>query len=77
MATSGAKSGLLGGLGQWWGVLAGALLIAAWINGAAGPAVIIALSAVVLLWSFFQAPVTCGARSEDEKTAAATTRPAS
>ncbi|MFD9402249.1 hypothetical protein ACFWA4_25950 [Streptomyces sp. NPDC060011] len=36
MATSGAKSGLLGGLGQWWGVLAGALLIAAWINGAAG-----------------------------------------
>ncbi|KAA0932230.1 hypothetical protein [Streptomyces apricus] len=61
MATSGAKSSLLGGLGHWWGVLAGALLIAAWINKAAGPAVIIVLSVAVLLWSFFQAPVTCGA----------------
>ncbi|MGY5126783.1 hypothetical protein [Streptomyces nigrescens] len=61
MATSGARSSNLGGLGQWWGVLAGALLIAAWINKAAGPAVVIALSAVVLLWCTFQAPVTCGA----------------
>ncbi|MFF1708872.1 hypothetical protein [Streptomyces sp. NPDC058268] len=41
--------------------MAGALLIAAWINEAAGPAAIVALSAVVLLWAFFQAPVTCGA----------------
>ncbi|MFJ4198450.1 hypothetical protein ACIP2Y_02295 [Streptomyces sviceus] len=61
MATSGARSSRFGGLGQWWGVLAGALLIAAWINAAAGPVVIITLSALVLLWSFFQAPVTCGA----------------
>ncbi|MFF9085411.1 hypothetical protein ACF1BE_03105 [Streptomyces sp. NPDC014991] len=61
MATSGARSGRFGGLGQWWGVLAAALLIAAWINGAAGPVVIAALSAAVLLWSFFQAPVTCKA----------------
>ncbi|MGW0412392.1 hypothetical protein ACWERI_02890 [Streptomyces collinus] len=61
MATSGARSSRFGGLGQWWGVLAGALLIAAWINRAAGPAVIATLSAAVLLWSFFQAPVTCGA----------------
>ncbi|MET8961831.1 hypothetical protein ABZX69_20510 [Streptomyces sp. NPDC004074] len=61
MATSGARSSRLGGLGQWWGVIAGALLIAAWINEAAGPVVIVALSALVLLWSFFQAPVTCGA----------------
>ncbi|MFE9607324.1 hypothetical protein [Streptomyces sp. NPDC006012] len=61
MATSGARSGWFGGLGQWWGVLAGALLIAAWINRAAGPGVIAVLSAAVLLWSFFQAPVTCGA----------------
>lgn len=61
MATSGARSGRFGGLGQWWGVLASALLIAAWINRAAGPVVIAVLSAAVLLWSFFQAPVTCGA----------------
>ncbi|MFF1718682.1 hypothetical protein [Streptomyces sviceus] len=61
MATSGARRSRFGGLGQWWGVLAGALLIAAWINAAAGPVVIIVLSALVLLWSFFQAPVTCGA----------------
>ncbi|MEV7733861.1 hypothetical protein OH768_34485 [Streptomyces sp. NBC_01622] len=61
MATSGARSSRLGGLGQWWGVLAGALLIAAWINKAAGPAVVITLSAAVLLWCFFQAPVTCSA----------------
>ncbi|MFF5027593.1 hypothetical protein ACFY2J_25765 [Streptomyces collinus] len=61
MATSGARSSRFGGLGQWWGVLAGALLIAAWINRAAGPAVIATLSAAVFLWSFFQAPVTCGA----------------
>ncbi|MFF7123813.1 hypothetical protein [Streptomyces sp. NPDC008240] len=61
MATSGARSSGFGGIGQWWGVLAGALLIAAWINRAAGPAVIVLLSAAVLLWSFFQAPVTCGA----------------
>ncbi|WP_317443318.1 hypothetical protein [Streptomyces collinus] len=61
MATSGARSSRFGALGQWWGVLAGALLIAAWIDRAAGPAVIAALSAAVLLWSFFQAPVTCGA----------------
>ncbi|MCF3105610.1 hypothetical protein IPZ58_29045 [Streptomyces roseoverticillatus] len=61
MATSGARASRLGGLGQWWGVLAGALLIAAWINKAAGPAVVIVLSAAVLLWSFFQAPLSCGA----------------
>ncbi|WP_424853993.1 hypothetical protein [Streptomyces sp. SAI-170] len=61
MATSGAGSSGLGGLGQWWGVLAGALLIAVWVNGAAGPVAIVVLSAAVLLWSFFQAPVTCGA----------------
>ncbi|MFI9080488.1 hypothetical protein ACIGW8_29155 [Streptomyces sioyaensis] len=61
MATSGARSGRLGGLGQWWGIIAAALLIAAWINKAAGPAIVAALSAVVLIWSLFQAPVTCGA----------------
>ncbi|MXM64130.1 hypothetical protein GR925_11900 [Streptomyces sp. HUCO-GS316] len=61
MAASGASSKRFGGLGQWWGVLAGALLIAAWINSAAGPPVVIALSVAVLLWCFFQAPVTCGA----------------
>ncbi|WP_234430749.1 hypothetical protein [Streptomyces sp. NRRL F-4489] len=61
MRTSGARASRFGGLGQWWGVLAGGLLIAAWINRTAGPAVITGLSAVVLLWSFFQAPVTCGA----------------
>ncbi|HEY9369720.1 hypothetical protein [Streptomyces sp.] len=61
MATSGAGSNRLGGLGQWWGVVAGALLIAAWINKAAGPAVVVSLSAAVLAWCFFQAPVTCGA----------------
>ena len=61
MATSGTRNSRLGGLRQWWGVLAGALLIAASINGAAGPAVVVVLSAAVLLWSFFQAPVTCGA----------------
>ncbi|GHH77517.1 hypothetical protein GCM10018793_25780 [Streptomyces sulfonofaciens] len=61
MATSRTKSKALGGLGQWWGVLAGALLIAAWINRAAGPAVVVALSAALLIWCLFQAPVTCGA----------------
>ncbi|MFE6959551.1 hypothetical protein [Streptomyces sp. NPDC057696] len=61
MATSGAKSRRFGGLDQWWGVLASALLIAAWINSAAGPTVVIMLSAAVLVWCFFQAPVTCGA----------------
>ncbi|WP_405843552.1 hypothetical protein [Streptomyces sp. NBC_01518] len=61
MATSGAKSSRLGGLGQWWGVIAAALLIAAWINKAAGPVIVASLSALVLIWCFFQAPVTCGA----------------
>jgi hypothetical protein len=50
MATSGARKATLGGLGKWWGVLAGFLLIAAWINKAAGPPVVVGLSAVVLLW---------------------------
>lgn len=48
-------------MGQWWGVIAAALLIAAWINKAAGPAIVASLSALVLIWCFFQAPVTCGA----------------
>ncbi|MET7357278.1 hypothetical protein ABZS76_02400 [Streptomyces sp. NPDC005562] len=61
MATSGASKKHFGGLGQWWGVLTGALLIAAWVNSAAGPAVVVIPSAVMLLWCFFQAPVTCGA----------------
>lgn len=63
MATSGARarSNRLGGLGQWWGVIAAALLIAAWINKAAGPAIVATLSALVLAWCFFQAPVTCAA----------------
>jgi len=34
----GAGKTHFGGLGKWWGVLAGALLIAAWINSTAGPA---------------------------------------
>ncbi|MFR9758194.1 hypothetical protein [Streptomyces sp. TR06-5] len=61
MATSTARKKQVGGLGQWWGVLAALLLIAAWINEAAGPVVVIGLSSVVLLWCFFQAPVTCKA----------------
>ena len=61
MATSGVRAKGWGGLSQWWGVLAGLLLIAAWINHAAGPVVVIALSAVTAAWCFFQAPVTCGA----------------
>ncbi|GCD35246.1 hypothetical protein OEIGOIKO_02989 [Streptomyces chrestomyceticus JCM 4735] len=61
MATSGARGGQLGGLRQWWGVLAGVLLIAAWVHAAAGPAVVIVLSAAVFFWSFFQAPMPCGA----------------
>ena len=61
MATSGARNRRLGGLGQWWGIIIAALLIAAWINKAAGPASVATLSAVVLIWCFFQAPVTCGA----------------
>ncbi|MGW0935006.1 hypothetical protein [Streptomyces sp. NPDC002666] len=61
MATSGARSVQLGGLRQWWGVIAAALLVAAWVNRAAGPAGVTALSALVLIWCFFQAPVTCAA----------------
>jgi hypothetical protein len=63
MATSGTRSrnGRLGGLGQWWGVIVAALLVAAWINKAAGPAIVATLSALVVIWCFFQAPVTCGA----------------
>ncbi|MCK1814489.1 hypothetical protein MTQ13_09410 [Streptomyces sp. XM4011] len=50
------------------GLLTGALLIAAWINEAAGPAVVITLSVATAVWCFFQAPVTCGApvRNHDD-----------
>ncbi|MEY9871227.1 hypothetical protein ABH931_000692 [Streptacidiphilus sp. MAP12-33] len=41
--------------------MSAALLIAAWINSAAGPAVIVGLSVLCLVWSLLQAPVTCGA----------------
>ncbi|MFE9859444.1 hypothetical protein [Streptomyces sp. NPDC005780] len=61
MAISGARNSRLGGLGQWWGVIAAAVLITAWINKAAGPVSVAALSALVLIWCFFQAPVTCAA----------------
>jgi hypothetical protein len=61
MANSDTRREIYGGLGKWWGVIAAALLIAAWINSAAGPALVIVLSAVTLLWCLFQAPVTCGA----------------
>ncbi|RDG34485.1 hypothetical protein DVH02_30440 [Streptomyces corynorhini] len=64
MTASGARRARgrrLGGLGQWWGVLVCALLIAAWINRTAGPAVVITLSVASLVWCLFQAPVTCGA----------------
>jgi hypothetical protein len=55
------SGGTLGGLGKWWGVLAAALLIAAWMNAAAGLPVVLGLSLIVFLWCLFQAPVTCGA----------------
>jgi hypothetical protein len=42
-------------------VIVAALLIAAWVNKATGPATVATLSALVLVWCFFQAPVTCGA----------------
>jgi hypothetical protein len=63
MANTGARArrSRLGGLGEWWGVIAAALLVAAWINRVAGPAVIVSLSALTLGWCFFQAPTTCGA----------------
>ncbi|MFF3987813.1 hypothetical protein ACFY0B_24835 [Streptomyces sp. NPDC001797] len=35
-------------------------LIAALINRIAGPVVVATLSGLVLIWCFFQAPVTCG-----------------
>ncbi|MFH0242606.1 hypothetical protein ACGRHY_09225 [Streptomyces sp. HK10] len=50
-----------GGLERWWGVLTGALLIAAWIDRAVGPAIVVILSAATVVWCFFQAPVICGA----------------
>lgn len=56
-----SKAKLSGGLAKWWGVLAAAFLIAAWINRTVGPAIIIALSLAVAVWTLFQAPVTCGA----------------
>jgi len=56
-----SKNRPLGGLAKWWGALAGALLIAAWINRTAGPAVVIILSCAVAVWCLLQAPVTCGA----------------
>ncbi|WBB63494.1 hypothetical protein O7599_13630 [Streptomyces sp. WMMC500] len=55
------KNGKLGGLGRWWGVLTFATLIAAWINSAAGPAIVLTLSAATLVWCAFQAPVRCKA----------------
>ncbi|HZG03336.1 MAG TPA: hypothetical protein VE546_07185 [Streptomyces sp.] len=39
----------------------GALLIAAWIDKAVGPAIVAILSAATAVWCFFQTPVTCGA----------------
>jgi hypothetical protein len=59
MGRSSAKR--FGGLGKWWGVLTGALLIAAWINHVVGPLVVIGLSAATAAWCLFKAPVTCGA----------------
>lgn len=56
-----AKNGKFGGLGRWWGVLTFALLIAAWVNSAAGPAVVLTLSVATLVWCAFQAPVSCNA----------------
>ncbi|MCM3806139.1 hypothetical protein [Streptomyces malaysiensis] len=56
-----AKNGKFGGLGRWWGVLTFALLIAAWINSVAGPAIVLTLSIATLLWCAFQAPVPCKA----------------
>lgn len=56
-----STSNSFGGLEKWWGVLTGAALIAAWVRSNVGPVVVVALSAVTLLWSLFQAPVTCDA----------------
>lgn len=56
-----SKNGILGGLGRWWGVLTFALLIAAWVNSVAGPAIVLMLSVATLLWSAFHAPVACKA----------------
>ncbi len=55
------KRSTFGGLGRWWGVLTGLLLIAAWVNSAAGPAVVVVLSSATFVWCAFQAPVFCGA----------------
>ncbi|WP_255308184.1 hypothetical protein [Streptomyces marincola] len=55
------KKSAFGGLGRWWGVLTGLLLVAAWVNAAAGPAVVLTLSAATLLWCAVQAPVVCRA----------------
>ncbi|MEU2854050.1 hypothetical protein [Streptomyces syringium] len=41
--------------------MSGLLLIAAWINHAAGPVVVIVLSGATAAWCFFQAPLSCGA----------------
>ncbi|MGH3313330.1 MAG: hypothetical protein ACRDP3_22545 [Streptomyces sp.] len=56
-----AKNGKLGGLGRWWGVLTFALLIAAWVNSVAGPAIVLTLSVATLVWCALQAPVSCKA----------------
>ncbi|NKI40427.1 hypothetical protein [Streptomyces physcomitrii] len=56
-----AKKAMFGGLRRWWGILTFLLLIAAWKDSTVGPAVVLALSVVTLLWCAFQAPVACGA----------------
>lgn len=56
-----SKATLSGGLAKWWGVLAAAILVGAWINRTLGPTIIITLSLAITAWTLFQAPVTCGA----------------
>jgi hypothetical protein len=48
-------------LWRYWGYIALGVLIIGVANAALGPAAILILTSLVILYSLFQAPVTCGA----------------
>ncbi|NYH85363.1 hypothetical protein SAMN05421678_11825 [Actinopolymorpha cephalotaxi] len=50
-------------LGQYWGYLIFALLIAAWWSKEVGPVALVILSALVTLYFLFRAPGWCGAET--------------
>lgn len=61
------QSDVMKNLSRYWGYVLLLLIVAGWISGDVGPAILILASVVASVYFLFQAPMWCGARTRKDQ----------